>query len=204
MAASGPVGAAVDIAEEDRLRAYYYRLLARLLAAPPDTRLLNLTGHIQGDETELGAALKALAEAARAATPEAVTDEYNALFIGVGRGELVPFGSYYMTGFLHEKPLANLRQDMARLQIARADDVREPEDHIAALCDMMDGLIMGAFGAPAGLPEQRAFFDAHIGPWVDRFFEDLTNAESAVFYAPVGRVGRAFMTVETTAFQMDA
>src|SRR3546814_6491295 len=70
MAAPGSVGAAVDVAEEDRLRAYYYRLLARLLAAPPDTRLLNLTGHIQGDETELGAALKALAEAARAATPE--------------------------------------------------------------------------------------------------------------------------------------
>src|SRR3546814_16599062 len=80
------------LVRSDRLRSYYYRWLARLLAAPPDTRLIKLTGHVQGDETELGAALKALAESARAATPEAVTDEYNALFIGVGRGELVPFG----------------------------------------------------------------------------------------------------------------
>ena len=134
------------VADEDRLRAHCYGLLARLLRAAPDQEMLSRLGTLQGDETEFGVALNAVATAAAGASPAAVADEYEALFIGVGSGELVPFASYYLTGFLHEKPLALLRQDMARLGIARADDVHEPEDHVAALCEMMAGLITGAFG----------------------------------------------------------
>lgn len=187
---------------EDRLRAHPYQLLARLLAGPADAPLLRLASGFTGDDTEFGRALGSLAERAGQTTPEAASREYHDLFIGIGRGELVPYASYYLTGFLNEKPLAKLRSDMARLGIARAEDVKEPEDHIAALCEMMAGLITGAFGAPLELPAQRAFFERHLAAWAPVFFADLEKAEAAWLYAPVGTLGRVFMGIERTAFAM--
>jgi TorA maturation chaperone TorD len=201
----GAAVAAIQLADEDVLRAQLYKLLATLLARIPDGDLLNRVGQLSGDNsTELGRALAALAGAARTADPAAVDDEYHDLFIGVGRGELMPYGSYYLTGFVYEKPLARLRSEMARLGIARSDDVKEPEDHIASLLEMMAGLIEGAFGEPADLTEQRNFFDAHVGPWAGQFFADLESAKKAGFYVPVGTIGRVFMEIEATAFEMAA
>jgi TorA maturation chaperone TorD len=191
-----------DILEEERLRAQQYRLLARFLAAPADAGLLAIAAAFEGDDTDLGRALGDLASRAGQATPAAAAREYHELFIGIGRGELVPYESYYLTGFLNEKPLAKLRSDMARLDIARADDVKEPEDHIAALCEMMAGLITGAFGAPLDVAAQRAFFDRHLAAWAPVFFRDLEQAKAAWLYAPIGRLGRAFMDIEKTAFAM--
>ena len=191
-----------QLLDEDRHRAQCYRLISRLLARAPEEDLLARLRALEGGDGPIGAALGALAEAAKAATPETAADEYLDLFIGVGRGELVPFGSYYLTGFLHEKPLARLRQDMAQHGVARAEGVSEPEDHIASLCDMMAGLILGEFGAPLPLAEQSAFFDRHVRSWAARFFEDLESARSARFYKPVGAFGRAFMEIETAAFEM--
>jgi TorA maturation chaperone TorD len=197
--------ARLEVAEEDQLRANLYALLGSLLAKPPEQAMLGSVGALGGDDSELGKAIRALAAAARGATPEAVKEEYFQLFIGIGQGELVPYGSYYLTGFLHEKPLARLRGDMGRLGIARAEGVKEPEDHIAALCEMMSGLITGAFGdGPAELEEQRKFFDEHIGCWAPRFFEDLEAAKAAAFYMPVGTIGRLFMAIESEAFEMAA
>ncbi len=201
VAASG----AADISEEDRLRAQLYRLLAALLARLPDGETLNRTAALSGnDSTELGRGLAALARAAASTDPATADDEYHDLFIGVGRGELMPYGSYYLTGFVYEKPLARLRGDMARLGIARVEGVKEPEDHIASLCEMMAGLIEGDFGKPADLAAQRNFFDAHLGPWAGQFFADLEAAKTANLYVPVGTVGRAFMAIEATAFEMAA
>jgi TorA maturation chaperone TorD len=192
-----------EVPEEDLLRAQLYQLLARFLAAPPGDELIHLARGLGGDDaTDLGRAMTVLSRTADAATPEAIEDEYNALFIGVVRGELLPYASYYLTGFLNEKPLANVRRDMAAHGIERAEDVTDPEDHMAALSDMMAGLITGAFGAPATLAEQKAFFEAHIAPWGERFYEDLEAADSAVLYMPVGTIGRVFMGIEATAFQM--
>ena len=193
-----------QILPEDRLRAHQYQLLARFLAAPPDAALLQLAAGFTGDDTELGSALGALARVAARVTPEAAAAEYHDLFIGVPRGELLPYASYYLTGFLYERPLAKLRVDMARLGIARADEVKEPEDHIAALCDMMAGLITGAFGPPLDLVGQRAFFDAHLAPWAARFFADLEGARSATLYAPIGTLGRVFIGIEQAAFRMES
>lgn len=193
-----------NVEEEDLLRAQVYGLLGRLLARAPDREILDLVAGIDGDDSEFGTALSALAETARSAAPDTVLDEYNALFIGVTRGELVPYASYYLTGFLHEKPLAELHADMARLGLTRSDDVSEPEDHIAALCEMMHGFATGVFGTPLPLSEQRRFFDAHIASWAAKFFEDLEAADAAAFYAPVGRVGRLFMAIEAEAFEMAA
>lgn len=192
------------IAEEDELRASWYSLLARLLAAPPDDGLLAVLRGLSGDDSELGGALRALKGAAATASTDAAKQEHFDLFVGVGQSELVPYGSYYLTGFLHEKPLARLRDDMALLGIERAEGVPESEDHIAALCDMMAGLITGGFGEPAELSVQRRFFDDHIGCWAPRFFENLEASPSAVFYMPVGTVGRLFMAIESQAFEMAA
>ena len=196
--------AQVTISEEDQLRAGWYALLAQLLGREPGDAALAMMRGLSGDESELGQGIKALAAAARGTTAEAAKQEYFDLFIGLGQGELLPYASYYLTGFLNEKPLARLRGDMARLHIARAEEVSEPEDHIAALCEMMAGLITGDFGEPVSLDEQRRFFDTHIGCWAPRFFEDLQAAQSAVLYMPVGTIGRLFMQIESQAFEMAA
>lgn len=200
----GSMAAQSQISEEDQLRAGWYALLAQLLSREPSEALLQMMRGLQGDESELGRGIKALAAAARGTSAETAKQEYFDLFVGLGQGELLPYASYYLTGFLNEKPLARLRGDMARLHIARADEVSEPEDHIAALCEMMAGLITGSFGRPAELAEQRAFFDTHIGCWAPRFFEDLQAAQSAVLYMPVGTIGRLFMAIEAQAFEMAA
>ena len=192
------------ISEEDRLRARLYRLLGHLLARAPDEETLTALAGLGGDSSELGAALTNLAKLAGATSAYEAEREFHNLFIGVGRGELVPFASYYLTGFLNERPLAMLRQDMARLGIEREAHVKEPEDHVGALCEMMAGLITGGFGQPTELAEQRQFFDTHIGCWAPRFFEDLQAAQSAVLYMPVGTIGRLFLAVETQAFDMAA
>ena len=194
---------APEIAEEDRLRADLYDFLAAMLARPPDRTLLDRAAALEGDDTPIGRGVAALARVARATTETSARREFNALFIGVGRGELLPYASYYMTGFLNEKPLARLRRDMARLMIEREKNVHEPEDGIASLCEMMAGLIRGTFGAPASLAEQRDFFATHLGPWAGHFFSDLEGADSSVLYAPVGKIGGAFMDVEREAFRME-
>ncbi len=193
-----------EVAAEDMLRANTYALLASLFRAPPDAARLADLAKLGVDDTEMGRALGALGAAARESMPEAIDDEYHDLFIGVGEGELTPYASYYLTGFTYEKPLAKLRIEMSELGIAKTDDVAEPEDHIAALCEMMCGLITGAFGAPADLARQQAFFDTHIAPWAERFFEDLETASSANFYKPVGTIGRLFMRIELQSFEMAA
>ncbi len=189
------------IAEEDALRADLYGFLSALLAPPPSRDLLARTAGLKGDETPLGKAIS-LAKLAKAATPGSVEREFNALFIGLARGELLPYASYYMTGFLNEKPLALLRADMAAQSISRAPTVYEPEDNIASLMEMMAGMIEGRFGAPASLDAQRTFFNRHIAPWAGHFFTDLEGAKGSVFYAPVGVVGKIFMTIEREAFRL--
>ena len=202
MLAAGFAGEDVILAE-DRLRADQYQLLAGFLAAPPEAGLLQVASAFAGDDTEYGRALAELADRAGRTTPGAASREYHDLFIGIGSGELIPYASYYRTGFLNEKPLAQLRGDMARLGIARAETVKEPEDHISALCEMMAGLITGAFGAPLSLAAQRTFFDSHLAPWAPLFFDDLEKARSAWLYVPLGTLGRIFMGIEKTAFMME-
>jgi len=204
MSADTARSAAPESSSEDRLRADLYNFLGVLLAAPPDATILAQTAGLSGDDSELGQAVATLARVAGTSNPAAVEREFNALFIGLTRGELLPYASYYLTGFLNEKPLARLRADMRDKGLARADSVFEPEDNIASLMEMMGALIVGRFGEPAALAEQQAFFDSHIGPWAAHFFTDLEQAKSSVLYAPVGAVGRAFMEIEQEAFRMAA
>lgn len=190
------------IAEEDRMRADLYNFLGLILARPADEMLLAQTKSLTGDESELGQAITTLAKVASLSKPKAVESEYNKLFIGLGRGELLPYASYYLTGFLNEKPLALLRQDMSAQGMERAETVFEPEDNIASLMEMMGAMIVGRFGAPADLERQKTFFGKHIGPWAAHFFGDLEVAKNSVFYAPVGTLGKTFMEIEAEAFRL--
>lgn len=190
------------LADEDRLRADFYNFLGLLLAGPPDQLLLDQMAGLTGDETDLGQAIDAMARVAKRTKPAAAEREFNALFIGLGRGELLPYASYYLTGFLNEKPLSQLRQDMVARSITRAPNVYEPEDNIASLMEMMAGMIVGRFGSPASLEDQKLFWNRHIGPWAGHFYTDLEAAEHSVLYASVGAAGRIFMEIERESFRM--
>jgi TorA maturation chaperone TorD len=189
---------AAGIDDVDLARAQEYALLATLLARAPNVALLKRLAKLRGDPTPLGVAHVALAEAAADADATRVEREFFDLFIGIGRGELLPYGSYYLTGFLHERPLARLREDLVRLGVERADGQHEPEDQAAILCEIMSGLISGAFDAPAGADRQ--MFERHLAPWIGRFFADMERAESADFYRRVGTLGRLFIDIEAEAF----
>lgn len=191
-----------QIPEDDRLRADLYNFMGLILSGPPDRMLLDQCAGLNGDDTELGQGIATLAKLARLTKPATVEAEFNRLFIGLGRGELLPYASYYLTGFLNEKPLALLRQDMAARGLARAENVFEPEDNIASLMEMMGAMIVGRFGAPATLSQQKTFFNAHIGPWAGHFYSDLEGAKNSVFYASVATVGRVFIEIEGQAFRM--
>ena len=193
----GAPNTADDVA---RARAQEYALLATLLARAPDAKFLGKLSTMRGDATPLGVAHAALAQAAGETTVERVQTEYFDLFIGVGRGEVMPYGSYYLTGFLHERPLARLRADLAPLGIERVEGNFEPEDHAATLCEIMAGLVGGELGAPAGADQQ--IFDKHLSPWIGRFFADLERADAAKFYRRIGTLGRVFMEVEAEAFSL--
>ncbi len=201
------MNAALDIPSpdaEDRLRADLYNYLGLILAGPPDQLLLDQTADLSGDDSDLGQAISGLARVAKACRPKKVESEFNALFIGLGRGELLPYASFYLTGFLHEKPLAILRSDMAARRITRAANVFEPEDNIASLMEMMGGMIVGRFGTAAKLDDQKTFFNKHIAPWAGHFYSDLEAAKNSILYASVGAVGKAFMEIEREAFRMTA
>jgi len=189
-----------DLDEVELARSQEYALLSSLLARAPDQALLERLADLRGDASPLGLAHAAVAEAASGIRAAQAEREYFNLFIGLGRGELLPYGSYYLTGFLHERPLARLREDLVRLGLERAAGQAEPEDHAAILCEVMAGLVSRRFPAAPGA--DRELFEKHLLPWIGRFFIDLERAETADFYRRIGTLGRAFVDMETEAFAL--
>jgi TorA maturation chaperone TorD len=198
MSAAGTVDGMRDAMTTERAR--LFALLGRLLVSAPDAALLDALSGLRGAATPLGEAYGALARAAAEADCVSVEREFHDLFIGLGRGELMPFASYYLTGFLHERPLAELRADMLRLGLERAAGVAEPEDHIASECEIYAGLLSGGFAG--GVAEAEAFFGRHLRPWAGRFFTDLETAGAARFYRAVGTLGRVAMEIEQAAQEL--
>jgi len=186
----------------DRARAREYALLATLLSKSPDAGMIGRLAVLRGDASPLGATHTALAKAAAKATADSVKIEYFDLFDALGRGGLLPYASYYLTGSLYGRPLARLRETLQSLGIERTEHHSEPEDHAAILCEIMAGVAGGRIPAP--VETQREFFEKHLAPWIGRFFADLECAESADFYARVGAVGRTFVGIETEAFTLPA
>jgi TorA maturation chaperone TorD len=189
-----------QIDEIDHARAREYSLLAALLSRSPDAQMIGHLAGLSGDATPLGAAHAALSAAAAKVNPERVEREYLDLFVGLGRGELFPYASYYLTGYLYGRPLARVRETLKQLGLERTDGQSEPEDHAAVLFEVMAGLASGQILAPG--QTERDIFETHLEPWIGRFFRDLEHARSAKFYACVGTLGRIFMDVETAAFSL--
>jgi TorA maturation chaperone TorD len=187
-----------NLDEVDIARAREYALLATLLGRSPDAALLKRLAQLKGDATPLGLAHAALGEAAQRSEEEGVGREYFHLFVGLGRGELLPYASYYLTGFLYERPLARLRGDLRRFGVEAAPGQSEPEDHAATLCEIMAALVGRETSAPAGADKD--IFDKHLAPWIGRLFTDLERSPTADFYACVGALGRTFMEIETEAY----
>lgn len=195
------------IDEIDALRAQEYDLLAAVLGRAPAPDLLAALQGLDGDATALGhtpigRAHAALGRAARDADPREVGRDYFSLFVGVGRGLIMPYASYYLTGFLNERPLARVRQDLAALGIERDPSSSEPEDHAATLLEVMANLASGRLPAAPGADHR--FFERHLKPWIGRFFTDVAAQAATPFYRVVGELGEVFTTIETEAFAMEA
>jgi len=190
------------IEEEQRYRASAWALLAALLRAAPDQALLDHVGKLSPDgddeSDELHAAMSNLASSAQGQDPVRLEQEFNDLFIGVGKGETVPYGSWYLTGFLMEQPLSDLRDDLRALGFERSEDTSEPEDHAAAIFEVLSVMIADGFS----LQQQQGFFETHMQPWLERFFADLGQARSADFYKPVAQFGAAIFKLESAYLSM--
>jgi TorA maturation chaperone TorD len=195
---AGAISAAGPVDEMDHARAAEYELLAALLSHSPDADMIEQLARLRGDATLLGVAHGALGSAAASIKPERIEREYFDLFVGLGRGELFPYASYYLTGYLHGRPLARIRETLEQIGLGRTEGQSEPEDHVAVLFEVMAGLASGQIVAPDGT--DRNIFENHLKPWAGRFFSDLEHAESATFYKCVGSLGRIFMEIETEAF----
>ena len=192
--------------DEETARAELYGLLALLFYAPPTPDLLAQLRVAVTDAPAAGGFLeepwRVLVGLAREMHDDAIAAEYTTLFGGVGKPEVYLFGSYYLSGFLNEKPLAALRTDIAALGLARADAMSETEDHVAYLCEVMRYLIAGDDGGVCHLESQRTFFAAHIQPWVLQLCDVLEQQPRARFYAVLARFTRAFVAVEAQGFDM--
>jgi TorA maturation chaperone TorD len=197
-----PTAADGALEDEQRYRAGAYGLLAALLRAVPDQMLLDhlvtLSPQSDAEADALAEAMASLADAARSYSPAQIEDEYHRLFIGIGKGEVVPYGSWYLTGYLMEQPLSDLRDDLRALGFERSADTHEPEDHAAAIFEVFSVMIADA----SSLAEQKRFFDSHMKTWLERFFADLGNARSADFYKPVAQFGAAFIKLELAYLSM--
>jgi TorA maturation chaperone TorD len=189
---------------EEAARADLYGLLATLFYGPPPQALLDtiaLSPQSPGD-SPFEHAWAELRAACASAQAEAVREEYDSLFIGVGKPEVILYGSYYLSGFMMEKPLAELRADLAKLGLQRAETVTESEDHIATLCEVMRYLITSEDIAHAGIAVQKKFFGDHMQSWATDMCAAIEAHPGARFYAPVARLAHAFFEVEMQAFDM--
>lgn len=195
---------------EDQARADLYALLSRLLLAAPDAGLLGALASAdpilaEGGEPALERAWERLTLASGVMDPELVQEEFDALFIAIGTPPVNPYGSRYLSGFMNDTPLAELRADLARFGVQRMRGVGEFEDHLGALCETMRVLITGAPGiARQPLARQHAFFEARIAPWYARCLDDIAGAEGANYYRLVAQLAGAFLDIEAQAFAVAA
>lgn len=184
--------------EQQQMRADVYQLLAALLRSAPSPELMQFLAELELDanqDSDIIRAWHALKLSAQTVAEDQVNDEYFNLFIGLGHGEVIPYASWYLTGSLMDKPLVMLRNDLAQLGFARQEEVKEPEDHLAALFEVMAYLLQEGTAA-----EQMNFFNRHISEWVSKFFADLSVANSVSFYTSVAALGQSFMAIEQASF----
>jgi TorA maturation chaperone TorD len=199
-----------NLSAEDLARADLYGLLALLFYAPPPTELLEKITHFsqEMDSSEVASTSllqgpwNELVELAKSSQAEEWADEYETSFIGVGKQEIFLYGSFYLTGFLNERPLVALRHDLERMGLEGSEDITETEDHIACLCEVMRYLIAGEDLSICNLTQQKQFFNQHIRVWVNELFDILESYPHLKLYRAVGELARIFFEIEGQAFDM--
>ena len=207
---AGPTTSAL----EDAARAGNYALLAQLFYSPPSRELL---AAIAGSETDarldksgaLAGAWRNLVVAAGAADARALASEYDIVFVGTGKAEITLYASHYLGQARPEPLLVELRRELAALGLARRSVANEPEDHLAALCDVMRHLTLRndaadtkTAAAAASQQQQKRFFTEYISPWYAEFCIVVTAAASTNFYKHVAAYMRAFFDIEVEAFEL--
>jgi len=206
---TGSIPIAPALADEDQARRNWYLLIAQLFRAPPDAATLAAIasaapdGPPPPDAPPLARAFADLAAACAEASAAALRDEYDAVFLGVGKAEVFLNASWHLTGFLHDRPLVELRDSLAALGLARRDDIGETEDHIAALCETMALLIASPEARVASIDTQRAFFQRFLAPWFESFCDAIEHSGTTDFYKHAARVSRVFLGVERQAFDFE-
>jgi TorA maturation chaperone TorD len=202
-----PVAVSQPIAPEDQARSDVYALLARLFADGPDAALLAAMAHagrVDGEPAAMGQAWNRLIDASSVMDPGLAQQEYTDLFIGVGKSEVNLHASFWLSGFMMERPLASLRALLSELGIARRDEVAMLEDHLSALCETMRLLIAGnAKYGPSALATQRAFFERYLAPWVFECCAAIEECPIANYYLRVAEFAKEFMAVDRDALAMD-
>ena len=192
--------------DEETARAEVYGLLAALFYAAPSAALYDKLRVAVTEAPAAGALLESswseLVGAAREHSLADISREYDALFGGVGKPEVYLFGSHYLSGFLNEKPLAALRNDIAALGLARDESMPETEDHVAYLFEVMRYLIAGEDVEVANLTRQREFFTRHVQPWFPRMCEAVLRHPKARFYLTLAAFTQAFISIESQGFDM--
>ncbi|BCN24162.1 TorD/DmsD family molecular chaperone [Vibrio alfacsensis] len=188
-----------QLEQEQTLRTEIYLVLSALFRGAPTSEMIEFLSslEVEPSESAMQKAWLALQQAAKESNREALEDEYQDLFIGIGRGEVMPFGSWHMTGSIMEKPLAEIRHDLKLLGFERDENVKEPEDHIAALCEVM------AMLTNEEETLQQTVFNKHLAPWFGSFTKQLENANNAKFYKPVAHLCDAFLTLEQVRFSVN-
>ena len=193
------------LSEEDQARVDLYALLARLFYAGPDRALLDALARHEDlfgtNDVPLGQAWRSLARTARNADPEALTLEYDSIFVGVGKARVTPYCSHYLTPTGRERIVVALRDELRTLGLARAGDSHEPEDHVAVLCEVMRHLVsLGSDDHAIG--GQKQFFMRYISGAYIQLTDEILGAAATQFYKDVARVMRVFFDVESQSFEM--
>jgi len=190
------------LAPEDQARANFYGLLSRLFYGPPDAALLTALGsadELQAEDEVLARSWRELCQAAAQADPETLRDEYDSVFVGTGKAAITLYTSAYSIRYSNETPLAALRGELAELGLARREAAGEPEDHIAALCDVMRYLIANEAN---DLEVQKRFFTRWIQPTAEPLCAAIARSSLGPFYQAVGRLAKSFFSLEHSCFEM--
>jgi TorA maturation chaperone TorD len=199
---TAPLQFAPTLPPEEAARANFYALLARLFYAPPDAALLRslaAADELDAEDDGIALAWRDLAEAAADADPEAVREEYETVFVGVGKAPITLYTSAYSLRYTNDAPLAQLRDQLSALGLARRSESSEPEDHIAAICEVMRYLIAED---KADLEKQKQFFERWLWPAVQPLCDAINKSELTSHYRPVAKFARAFLELEHSAFEM--
>ncbi len=194
--------------DEETARAEVYGLLSQLFYAAPSPELLSQLQVAVTEAPDAGGFLeepwRELVACARSLNAAQIAAEYSSLFGGVGKPEVYLFGSHYLSGFLNEKPLVRLRDDLAELGLSRSETMSETEDHVAYVFEVMRFLIAGDDVAVSNLTRQQAFFTQHVQSWLPALCQALQGHPRAVFYAKVAAFTETFISVESQGFDLVA